>query len=214
MFVRAQATFQGGSGLPEDQYVNTFHFDIPAATLVLAGDALHPLLTDFYTAANTLLPISQYLSQYVSRTAQVKYYNLAQAMPRVPAVYTMGLAAAGITSELPQEVAVCLSLRGAPPVTPRRRGRLYIGPLSSGAITDGSTSTPPSVSADLRGDLAVAAQRLRDDTISLGMDTHWVIRSTVPTVNYVDIVGGWIDNDFDTQRRRGFAGPIRTQWGS
>lgn len=214
MFVRCQVTFQGASELPEDQYVNTFHVESAAATLDLAAADIHPLLTDFYTDVQVTLALSQYLSQYLSRTVTVKYYNLAQAEPRVPVTDTFTMAAAGITSELPMECAVVLSLRGAPPVTPRRRGRLFIGPLSTGAITDGTATDPPTVSADFRGDLAAAAQDLKNGLISLGLDNRWVIRSTVPAVNYVPVEGGWIDNDFDTQRRRGPRASTRTQWGT
>jgi hypothetical protein len=162
------------------------------------------LLEAFYFAANTSAdPVAVYLSPWVSRTATFITYNLADAKPRVPTATEETLPTAGSTSGLPEEVAVCLSYRGAipPGASPRRRGRIYLGPLGVGVMDYASTTgfshpAPTFVSA-----LAQAATRLISQSNSDSI--AWCIRSTVPSENFVPIDAGYIDNAFDTQQRRG-----------
>jgi hypothetical protein len=47
-----------------------------------------------------------------------------------------------------------------------------------------------------------------------GDGVPWCIRSTTPSENFVPIVGGYIDNAFDTQRRRGPADTARLTFGA
>jgi hypothetical protein len=50
-------------------------------------------------------------------------------------------------------------------------------------------------------------------TTAVGFPT-WVIRSTVPLENFIQVTNGHIDNAWDTQRRRGPATTARTVWNS
>jgi len=117
---------------------------------------------------------------------------------------------------LREETCVVLSLRATPPVTARRRGRLYIGPiaLASGTTVDSSTTVPLRVATALRTDLGIAALFVRDGILGLTGGSFWTIKGLQNAQVGVEIVGGWIDDAFDTQRRRGPKTTARTQWGS
>jgi hypothetical protein len=58
--------------------------------------------------------------------------------------------------------------------------------------------------------LAAHAAFLAADASAL----RWSIRSITPVENFVPIVAGWIDDAFDTQRRRGPDPSFRTNWGA
>ena len=199
---------QGASLLPEDRFVNVFHFHDP--TLLPWDDSLIPLLDcveNFYTQATTGgNSISTYLSLYMSRAAKLIAYNLSEPPPRVPheVGITLGAALGGGYAE---EAAIVLTLTGAPPITARRRGRLYIGPLSNSGscVVAASTSSPTRVAMSAANEVGhtilAAADRLLDQAALTGVP--WCIRSTVPSENFVPITARWLDNALDTQRRRG-----------
>lgn len=214
--VRVMAVFQGDSTLPEDRFVNTFHFhDLTTGYSTVAGD-LRQAVIDFYenitVGGNALY---QHMSAYVEREWNAVSYDLTAATPRVPTATpsTMG---AAVGSGLPEEMAVCLTLEGAPPVTPRRRGRLYFGPLANNSSTlEGGTTDDPSHPANTSAgmvvsNLAASAQQLKAASALVGCP--WSIRSSVPSENFVEIVGGWIDNAWDVQRRRGPKPTARDLW--
>lgn len=210
--IRAQFVGQGGSGLPEDRFVNTFHFFGGVVAYDAAVDLIHPVLEDFYnTNLGTGVAIGARLSEYVSRSAQIRYYDLTTAEPRVPRIEPITLPAPLLSTSLPEEVAICISLRGQPPVTARRRGRLYIGPLISSAATDTTTTVPSRVANAAQW--AAQADGLREGILAIDNGCVWSIRSTVPAQNFVTIFGGWVDDALDIQRRRGPGSTVRTDWG-
>jgi hypothetical protein len=198
------AVFQGASGLAEDRFINVFHFDNGDAYSD-HRDAVTGALLDFYLGVGTEGPpqfdaIGRYLSPYVSRFFDIRTYDLSTPIPRVPTVVGGLLPAPNSSQGMPEECAVVLTLHGVPPVTARRRGRVYIGPLGSVAVTPASSSLPARPTSNFCGDLTIAAVRLADSAINAN---GWSIRSSVPNVNYVDVASGYVDNALDTQRRRG-----------
>lgn len=206
--IRVQAVFQGGSGLPEDRFVNTFHF-ASATNQPYAENALacrNAVEGFFVSPHGGEAAIGAHLSPYVGRAFTVTSYNLLDAPgERLPTTQAATLPAS-TADGLPEEVAICLTLRGAPPVTPRRRGRIYIGPLcdNNGIIVYANTTTPArpkmTSSASITAALGASFTYLKNVVTA---DTAWCIRSTTPTENFVPIVDGYVDNAFDTQRRRG-----------
>jgi hypothetical protein len=116
---------------------------------------------------------------------------------------------------MPEEVALVCTLKGDPPDTARRRGRIYLGPFSlNGLAQVGATNTVPARPnvASSQGIVRVAADRCIDLANQTAIPRTWVIRSTVPVENFVPITNGHIDNAWDTQRRRGPATTARTLW--
>lgn len=204
--VRALVEIPNISALPEDVATNTWHFltdNLLQATL----DAIHAELETFYQAIDT------YLSPRCGTTATVTYYDLGDPTPRVPIFTdTIALSINGAQDALPDEVAICMSFQQNAQSgvnQARARGRLYLGPLGdSSSGTTATTSNRP-VAAALT---AIAAAG--DALMSAGgplVDWEWVVYS--PTADDVAIVqNGWVDNAYDTQRRRGAAPTSRTTW--
>jgi hypothetical protein len=119
-------------------------------------------------------------------------------------------AVGSMSGGFPHEVAMCLSYRGQAEVgvpQRRRRGRIYIGPLSdqTGNISRSGGDVRPSDNA--RATVANAAARLRNRS----GPAIWATLSSTDGVA-VPVVNGWVDNAYDTQRRRGTKATLRTTW--
>lgn len=198
--VRAMFVGQGGTMLPEDRFVNTFHFVTPAGDSATNQDLVADALKVFYGS------VGGYLQEYVQRAAEIRTYDMADAEPREPTIWPFTLPARIQAGGLPEECCVCLSYHGDPPVTPRRRGRIYIGPLIPGVVENATTTVPPQIGSTFRTVLAAAGLTLSEAGVG------WSIYSTV-TSTFIPITGGWVDNATDIQRRRGSQATTRTVWG-
>ena len=205
------------SGLPADVAVNTFNFTAVAPP----SEDLTGELVDFYNldTDGTNTAIADFIGDIVDRTAnacRIEYYevNLATGFVGTPlAVIPFTLAAPpGGAQNLPQEVAVCTSFSagGSPGVSPgRRRGRVYIGPLSSNAVDQGDAISLITVSELFAEVLVTATKRMVDNVIAAGAPL--AVWSRVDEAAY-PVVRGWVDNAFDTQRRRGVDATSRLTW--
>lgn len=198
------------SGLARDSIVNTFHFVGAGTYAADAPVALNKIQQFYVSPAPSADPVGAFVSPWIKRPAELRSYDLDTDKPRVPTSQFFTLPT-GTTSGIPEEVAVCLSFAGAvpPAVTARRRGRIYLGPLSTGAADFASSTHMARPSDQVIAALAFAAARMATDDTG-GVD--WSILSTRPTQNFVKVVGGWVDNAFDTQRRRGPDATQRNPW--
>lgn len=119
----------------------------------------------------------------------------------------------GGTSPLPTEVAICASFQGVQEAghsQARRRGRVFIGPIRQAAIQIG-TDGYPRVSSTARNAIATACTNLQANASAA--DWPWCVWSRADDELYI-VNNGWIEDEFDTQRRRG-PGPLtRTTWGA
>lgn len=212
--LRAQVVLAGLSNKPEDVTVNTFHFQ-HADYLPASRQLIVDYLTEFYNVASTGTPsgppIAQWLSRWLNRTANksvIKIYDLATPMPREPSPYTftLGPASSDVAPELPAEVALCASFYAGRNVQ-RKRGRVYLGPWIQGVNVDDTLQVERAIpSSVLIGSVAGALKRLigKPDT-----GPRFAVWS--PTNQTSDIVtAGWVDNAWDTQRRRGQDATLRT----
>jgi len=220
--IRAQVTVHLDGGLPETDVVNTFVFDADENNYATPEAVIPDLMTRleaFYAVVDGFYP------QQVAPTADVRLYNLRDAKPRAPiGTDTIALTLTDALDSLPTEVALCLSYegeRGSGIDMSHRRGRIYIGPLSA-AFSVSTTSGPRVADANCQA-LADAGQDLR----GVGTGLRWAIYS--PTLHegrpataggtnrppkpaiephsiddsVNDVVKTWVDDAFDTQRRRG-----------
>jgi hypothetical protein len=106
---------------------------------------------------------------------------------------------------LPNEVCITVSYF-AQRSLPRQRGRIYVGPLNGSAMED--TGGDARVTPQCRSDLAAAFKRLGAFEDALA----WAVFSRKDNEARGPIGGGWVDNAFDTQRRRGRDASVRTSW--
>lgn len=187
------------SGLPEDIAVNVWHSD---GTDEAEAVAFSTALITFYNAIDGLL--SNQLST-TAGAATVTAYALADSEPRAP-IDTQTFTITPNASTLPLEVALCLSFQGtriSGQPQARRRGRVYLGPL--GGIQDSNTGRPSSANITT---LVNAADALLTTSQGAGV-AEWSVYS--PTLDStIPVDNGWIDNEFDTVRRRGRTRTSRT----
>lgn len=206
--IRAQVRIPYFTGLPEDIVTNTFHFitaGIPATQAEL--DDIANRIRSFYGE------FDQYLASVLSRTVdacQIRMYDLADPEPRTPVdTQTFSLAAALTVGNLPLECAVVLSyhaafISGVP--NARRRGRAYLGPFYPNANVPGTATAFPTV-------LNTVVSAVVDGAVLLGTDLTEVVTwaQYSPTTGVASPVErGWVDNEFDTQRRRQARATART----
>jgi len=216
--ILATVTMPFTTGLPEDVAINTFAFadtNDPGLTADITD-----LLVDFYTFDVGGLNIGNFISEVVDRNTNACKVELAEIVDAGPTVdvgpifytdtFTMTPANDGSGAvSLPLEVAVVNSVRnsdGAGSVA-RRRGRQYIGPLDMSAIN--TTGPYPLVASALIALLSNRSDALQ--AASVVADCPWSVWSrTAGTLFPID--SGFIDNEFDTQRRRGVDATARTSW--
>lgn len=222
--VIAQATFQMDSGLSKDRVENTFHFvgDDTGHTHEEMAWGVAQTLGGFYSSTPTggLFPLDTFLSRKlgavgVSRVGKVTLYDFAAAKPRpelLVAHFTMN--GASSVAGLPTEVALCLSYFSGRNLA-RQRGRIYIGPLNVAAITNDEPALPApnfiSVLTNTGNDMAQTPATVMARGVAQMVEVppvgvvpvamHWAQHSTKQPV-WGDVTNIWVDNEWDTQRRR------------
>jgi hypothetical protein len=232
--IACQAIFQGSSGVPKDEFINTFHFavdavaDLPVQTAKAAAERI----ANFYIGGQ----VGVNLASLINRTVLIKCYDEdAVRGPGAtrPILYEgeFNLPAANSAQDLPTEVALALSYYSVRNAA-GSRGRIYIGPLNMFVYQD--TTDGPRPAGAFLTDLAISATALADpnsptipnvvaDLLPAGVATgvggqtpFWCVRTTgvkkAGPVLYKVITGGWIDNEWDTQRRRRLAATARDTW--
>lgn len=222
--ILAKVTMPQSTGIPHDDVVNDFAFAWSGAGTPTTTDLtnLTACLYNFYNITPTggTNPVGYYMSGMVSRATlgcTVKYYDMHDPIaepfgsPLLVDHFTFGLAGTAAGDDYPNEVSIVLSLSAviAPGTTHlgRSRGRIFIGPLHR-RCSD-LTSLTPRPSSTCRTDFGLAAHQLASQAV--GADFAWSIWSRADHVLKV-IAGGWVDDAFDTQRRRGIDATTRTAW--
>lgn len=196
------------SGNPKDSAVMTWAFNGSDSAEDIAIEASDRLF-DFYTLTATgavSSPLDYFSNEIDAASASMKWYDIEAPEPRVPVFFIdSGLGSPDPVQaiDLPSEVAACLSFRaelvsGQPAA--RRRGRVFLGPLNAGA---GPGSGPD---GGFRSDVARAATELLDKNTA---NCSWGVWSRVDGAVRT-VVAGYIDNAWDTQRRRGTEATVRT----
>jgi hypothetical protein len=196
------------SNIAADQVMNTWYTDS-----VTTPTATYAALTTFYDAW-----ISTYGGGSIGSTAYVDRYQMpaVRGPLGVPLeTHTMALSSPGVSTPWPDEVATTISFHsdytgvpehGPGATRPRAtlRGRIYLGPLNTaaGEVTTSANETRPA---------AAFLANLKTYLTAFHTAVSWVQWSN-KNWEALPVVGGWIDNAFDTQRRRGPAATARTLW--
>lgn len=201
--VRSQVILPYLSGLPEDVATNTWWFSHPTDDMATMEPAITAALEDFYQV------IDLYLAHYIDDGACiVRHYDWADPEPRVPITSGLALSIATTQDALPGEVSTVLSFRAALPSTPRRRGRVFLGPLRTTVLSQ-SVSNPVRVNPTYITAVGNAVAALQTGLDAAGI-THMVYSKTAAQATGVALY--WMNNEFDTQRRRGVVESSRTAW--
>jgi hypothetical protein len=222
-YLKAQVVLQHGSGDPERNVVNTLHFntsDTPggpynAVTAVMTG------ITSMYNQ------FGMHLWGAFSRTeSHVNFYDMGLPKPNPPIdVRTLALPSNASVNHLPGEVAACISYFSAAPagVPPaRRRGRLYAGPFSYGTVQD--FAEVPSLfrtALNAGGNALLSASNADGNwswiTFSPTQAGGWALPGGTTPPDFAsstsNVLGGWVDSAWDTQRSRGTVATTRSTFG-
>lgn len=233
--IQLVTTFENVSGLPEDRFQNVVH--VAKATEPTGAEALTLAQTweDFYNNAyaGMNVQVSSYISGVAQRGAGISsiaaYYSddlsgqTPMGSPIATNTFSLGTNASG--DDLPEEVAAVISYNGdltdvpvsqvnpnPPPATirpqSRRRGRLFVGPLEQTAgATVGGAFRP---AAQFRTDATIAFKETAE-AINAISGLTFVIWSRADEALYA-AVAGYMDDAWDTQRRRGPDASTRTSF--
>lgn len=199
------------SGLPEDVAINTWHIATqgeksePHMNLALAE------IEDFYQE------VDAFMSREVTTVIQFKCYAENDPTPRVPWLTAVGTIAPPTTGKsVPSEVALVMSYRGvyvSGGVNARERGRVFLGPWNEDAI--GSSPDLGRPAPGFIAAVATAGGNLLSASVAAA-EWDWIVfsgaRRLVEEEEYQgsNVISGWVDNAFDTQRRRGVSPTARS----
>jgi len=204
---KAMVKLQKTSLNPEDVIINTFWFGGPGA-----GTEAQ-MMTDITTALGTFYQlVDQYFSSNIQTNGNtVTFYDMADGTPRVPVGITTLANLTCDTTALPDEVALCLSFQGdrvSGIPQARLRGRVFLGPLGRAALGAAGLGDRPVAAARTAwanaGDGLLAAS-------AAATNWEWGVFSQDYNI-FTPITNGWVDDAFDTQRRRGLRPINRTVW--
>lgn len=200
-----QVSLQTKSLLTKDRVVNTF----AVKNLGTYGDytGLQIPIVNFYKAMDDMMGSSLTLGGHT-----LKVYELSAPEPRPPvheATFSVDSISPGGT--MPNEVALVSSFSAAPLAgvsQARRRGRIFFGPLSSttGVVAADGYVRPTTTAMNNLVD--------RFETMVIALETQqWPLHvwSRANSTLY-PVVSGWVNNEFDTQRRRGPEETSRIGW--
>ena len=189
------------SGLPADIISNAWNFDHFGPPTDY--DNVRDMLADFYGEFEGYLA-----GTYLQPIVGVRAYDLADPKPRVPKYESIfELPAMSAAEALPHEVALCASFHSAyvsgEPAA-RFRNRKYLGPFTENGSSEGRPAT------GLIDAVVTAMENLAAASAASATWT-WVQHSDTDNESR-PVVGGWVDNAWDTQRRRGVGSTLRSLW--
>lgn len=206
-WIRTQVEQQYITNLPADVVVNTLHWTTPyPIDNIPARDAILVAINNAYGNIET------YRSAYLKDTAglTVKMYDVT-APPGTSPFYIGGpynMSSPASATNLPLECAAVVSFRRQSTggdIPARMRGRAYLGPFNVTALDDGDATTPPKLASGLITGLVNWAT----DLYAVGEGVQWAVYSRTDDAMY-DVNDGWVDETWDTQRRRGNEPGART----
>ena len=214
------------TGLPEDKTENVF--SVGQNGVLGASDLTDAIaaVRDFYITAHAgqVNAVGKYIGQSVSRAANactVSLYSstdLTGATPfGSPTNITAFTMSSVLTSNaLPEEVAAVISYRANLTDVPvevgdtrpaqRRRGRVYVGPLNDAAGSVVSSLYRPD--SQFRTDLGAALKGMAQ-AINATASLYFGVWSKADAEVW-EAIAGYVDDAWDTQRRRGVSPTTRT----
>ena len=212
---RAQIVMPMFTGTPTDVVTNQLHFSRNGGA---SGDNTS-MVAKIATAWRLAYPdtATGRVNWIDWPLAHVKVFNLDDPTPRVPEIISLGYGTAGTgQSPVPTEVATVLSFHAAPESgVPYQRlyNRIFLGALPSSAMTNSAVDAFPTLSASWVLAVRNLAISLADNLDSVDEDGLWVqISPSSVLLAPRPVVGGWVDNSPDTQRRRSVLATSRNPW--
>lgn len=222
--VLAVVTLNKKSMIPKDAVQNRFAFTtgtVPASVAELAE--ISSLIDNFYNAAqSTGVGVTHWMASSLNpanNSHSIDFYDLtghlngtSHGSPFRTEPFT--LAGLPANEGLPDECAICISYHsdfgvdresvGNTRPKARDRGRMYIGPLATGCVSIPDPNKEAVVTPN-------CLSTMRDAMSTLVVNPNlvtWCLWSRADAA-LKPVVGGFVDNAFDVQRRRGNAASNR-----
>jgi len=200
--IYGQVILKTADAIPANYVTNTLSFDMTNSGTNF--DAVTLNIKDFYDAI-----ASQLFPSTIERDGHIiKWYLHGGPQPNYPQAETgFNLAAVPAGDPYPPEVALCLSFQATriPGQEQRRKqGRIYLGHCKE---TAGSGNRP---STTTRSTIATAAADFLTD-VGTDSDGFWAVYSG-SNGSSTEVNNGWVDDVWDTQRRRGLETTSKTLW--
>nr|CRY96714.1 hypothetical protein [uncultured prokaryote] len=204
------------TGKARDVVTNTFHFvdeldGAPESAALEIQAQLNAFYFDVYGSVAT--DRANYMNW---AAASIKVARLEDPTPRpiyeVPGPWSN---AGSATTSIPTEMAIVASWKAAPVAGIRYQSlynRIYLGGLPN-CMTGSSLSSFPVINVTFVDKINAAMKSLRDDFIT--QDVRWIqygMNGFGGMGVAREIVGGFVDNSPDSQRRRSVDYSIRTDW--
>lgn len=206
--IRAMSILQAPSGEAKDRYISNFHFFVSGPLIENGAINIGDSLDDFWAAVDPFIPQSLVREEY-------RLYDLTDPKPREPTFVAPNTQPVGAGVPMPYEVATVLSFYSGRNL-PRLRNRVYLGPITSDVVTTGEINSDPQIDPAFMqlvfdGANAMAAN-VRSTAGGVGDELQagaWHTFSTFDVPGQTPVTNMWMDNAFDTQRRRGSAATFR-----
>lgn len=212
-YVKMQAKWIRTTGASTDDMTNTLYATSATESLVTIATAMQNNFVN-----ELFQPFAEdYLSEDLFTGAmEFTYWDLTA--PVTPFLTGTATFTPAVTAQkVPTDVALCISFQGLKSAglpQGRRRGRIYLPcPADQIDVSTGLTVWDPTMVTAVAGMAQAAKDAITTD------DCFWVVFS--PTIlaassDYalatVPVDNGWVDNEPDTQRRRGLRRGTKTTW--
>lgn len=207
--LRIQVTLHNDSGLPVDNAMNTWHVESLEVDRLVGAAAAVTALDAFY------LEVQAIFSSALDGNLTFDVYDLNDAVPRTVILNSTSIITPDTSPRLPNECAIALSYHSqqvSGSVAARNRGRIFLGPITSDTVTAGTGDTRVTTTArELISDAAATF-------MNAGSPTSWQWSVFSPTTAGPPpwtsgeilaatkwVIGGHVDDAFDTIRSRGTA---------
>lgn len=212
-----QVSLERDNGLPEDVSVNVTHWEADDRLgLEDRADWDERIVGLMNRIAAFYQDISSYLSSLLSGNGTIRAYDFADPKPRIPRA-SLDFSFIPSSGSFPAEVAICLSMEAdqVPGVNQAsRRGRIYLGPVGGNTGQIGAGANDVRVSDLVANTILDAAVTMTDATggaFALAVFSPTILgRGGSADEAWNDVTSIYIDDAYDTQRRRGGAPTKRT----
>lgn len=188
---RFTVSVQHDSALPRDAIVNTIYLRHNTVGVITGFDT-DALAADLAQVYEEKLFVGTAL-----RAITVKAYDTAGPPPHDPvSVHVRNPDGVPVPASSPSEIALCLSFKGGQ--RPWERGRIFLAPWMT---QEGRM--PQNISARPYDALMTPLLDLAEGFAGLGgIDIDWVVHSKTHATD-TKVQSAWVDDEWDTQRRRG-----------
>lgn len=211
--LRAQIRFESAHD-DEDDMMNVFHFVGQRAEADNATDMVEDFYADAGSASSPLG--NSFADSVLTGGYEIKVYDLEDPKPRAPIYDRTGQVNPASSTPVPPQCSVVLSFNSQNQSgvrVQRLRNRIYIGGWAQGALSPGGF-----VHDNIVFRIQQAAQDMLDAS-EASINLSWCTFSPTLAAGSNDIeagafpvVGGWVDNSWDIQRRRKINASQRSVW--